>query len=115
MSQPPTSDPAAIGAVGTAIASAYASGGTEARFRARAGILPSRGRTSSVRFLPLGAVAAGLVAAVIAGALTGSAAWWVVAAVLAGLVALGLHDLVQRRHSLLRNYPLLGHLRFLLE
>jgi glutamate synthase domain-containing protein 2 len=68
-----------------------------------------------VRFLPLGAVAAGLVAAVIAGALTGSGAWWVVAAVLAGLVALGLHDLVQRRHSLLRNYPLLGHLRFLLE
>src|SRR3954449_13059195 len=98
MSQPPTSDPAAIGAVGTAIASAYAPAGTEARFRARAGILPSRGRTSSVRFLPLAVVTAGLVAATIACALTGSVAWWVVAAVLAGVLALGVHDLVQRRH-----------------
>ena len=33
----------------------------------------------------------------------------------AGLVALGLRDLLQTRHALLRNYPLIGHLRFLLE
>ena len=33
----------------------------------------------------------------------------------AGLLLLGIYDLVQRRHSLLRNYPILGHLRFLLE
>ena len=31
------------------------------------------------------------------------------------LLLLGLYDLVQPHHSLLRNYPLLGHLRFLLE
>jgi glutamate synthase domain-containing protein 2 len=31
------------------------------------------------------------------------------------LVALGLRDTRQRRHSVLRNYPLIGHLRFLLE
>ena len=31
------------------------------------------------------------------------------------LVVLGSWDLIQRRHSLLRNYPLVGHLRFLLE
>lgn len=38
------------------------------------------------------------------------------AAALAGAVgALGVHDLVQRRHSVLRNYPVVGHLRFLLE
>lgn len=36
-----------------------------------------------------------------------------VVAVLAG--ALGVHDLVQTRHSILRNYPMAGHLRFLLE
>jgi len=36
-------------------------------------------------------------------------------AVAALLTALGLHDLLQRRHSLLRNYPIAGHLRFLLE
>ena len=32
-----------------------------------------------------------------------------------GLTALGLRDLVQTKHSLLRNYPLLAHLRFLQE
>ncbi|MFD4736823.1 FMN-binding glutamate synthase family protein [Streptomyces virginiae] len=31
------------------------------------------------------------------------------------LAAVAVHDLVQRRHSILRNYPLLGHLRFALE
>ena len=31
------------------------------------------------------------------------------------LLALGVYDLVQTRHSVLRNYPILGHLRFGLE
>jgi glutamate synthase domain-containing protein 2 len=31
------------------------------------------------------------------------------------LVALGIYDLLQRRHAILRNYPLSGHVRFLLE
>jgi hypothetical protein len=31
------------------------------------------------------------------------------------LVAVGVHDLVQRRHALLRNYPVIGHGRYLLE
>ena len=31
------------------------------------------------------------------------------------LVALGWRDTRQRRHSVLRNYPVIGHLRFLLE
>jgi glutamate synthase domain-containing protein 2 len=38
-----------------------------------------------------------------------------VAVVFGALTALGIHDLVQRRHSILRNYPLLGHMRYLLE
>jgi glutamate synthase domain-containing protein 2 len=33
---------------------------------------------------------------------------------LAGLVT-GVHDIVQDKHSILRNYPVIGHLRFLLE
>ena len=33
----------------------------------------------------------------------------------AGLVALGVHDLLQTHHSILRNYPVIGHLRFVLE
>ncbi len=35
--------------------------------------------------------------------------------VFAGLVAVGLHDLRQTRRAVLRNYPVIGHLRFLLE
>jgi glutamate synthase domain-containing protein 2 len=31
------------------------------------------------------------------------------------LVVLGIHDYFQPRHSILRNYPIIGHLRFLLE
>jgi glutamate synthase domain-containing protein 2 len=31
------------------------------------------------------------------------------------LVAVGIHDLIQKKHSILRNYPVIGHLRFLLE
>ncbi len=32
-----------------------------------------------------------------------------------GLVLLGVRDVRQRRHAVLRNYPVIGHLRFLLE
>ncbi|MEA2393642.1 MAG: hypothetical protein QOJ82_1533 [Solirubrobacteraceae bacterium] len=46
---------------------------------------------------------------------TGAVAWIVVAVVLLVLVAVGVHDLVQRHHSILRNYPLVGHMRFALE
>jgi glutamate synthase domain-containing protein 2 len=55
------------------------------------------------------------------GALTSLAAaiggpgWWVLAAVLVLLLVLGVHDLVQKKHSILRNYPILGHVRFLME
>ncbi|MGH3425426.1 MAG: FMN-binding glutamate synthase family protein, partial [Nocardioidaceae bacterium] len=58
--------------------------------------------------LVLGALAA--LAAVI-----WSAAWWALFAVVAVLFALGVWDVAQRRHSVLRNYPVIGHLRFLLE
>lgn len=35
--------------------------------------------------------------------------------VFAGLFVVGLRDLVQTRHSILRNYPIIGHLRFFFE
>ena len=38
---------------------------------------------------------------------------WVL--ILTGLVVLGVHDLQQTRHAILRNYPIIGHMRFLLE
>jgi len=31
------------------------------------------------------------------------------------LSAVGIHDLLQRRHAILRNYPIIGHFRFALE
>lgn len=41
--------------------------------------------------------------------------WWPVALAAIGLSALGLWDVKQKRHSILRNYPVIGHMRFLLE
>ena len=39
---------------------------------------------------------------------------WLLVPVVA-LVALGIHDLIQRRHTILRIYPVIGHVRFLFE
>jgi glutamate synthase domain-containing protein 2 len=44
-----------------------------------------------------------------------SAILWVLVAVVAAFVLLAIHDLLQRRHALLRVYPVLGRLRFMLE
>ena len=42
--------------------------------------------------------------------------WFLLAEiVLVPLVVLGIWDYFQPRHSILRNYPLAGHLRFLIE
>lgn len=42
--------------------------------------------------------------------------WWFIGvAVFGALVLLGIYDLVQTRHSITRNYPILAHMRFLLE
>lgn len=35
--------------------------------------------------------------------------------VFAGLLAVGLYDVTQTKHSILRNYPILGHMRFIFE
>jgi glutamate synthase domain-containing protein 2 len=48
-------------------------------------------------------------------ALAGSALWWVLAAPLVLLGALAGYDVVQKKHAVLRNYPVVGHLRYLLE
>ena len=42
--------------------------------------------------------------------------WWLLAEiVLVPLVLLGIYDYFQPKHSILRNYPLAGRLRFLME
>jgi glutamate synthase domain-containing protein 2 len=68
-----------------------------------------------VRFLPFALACVLTALVVVLAILTGAVAWVVVAVVPAAVVALGVHDLAQHRHSILRNYPLLGHMRFLLE
>lgn len=66
-------------------------------------------RFFAVGFLAVLTVAVGVVASI------GSWAWWVLLALQLALLAVGVYDLVQTRHSVLRNYPLLGHMRYLLE
>lgn len=44
-----------------------------------------------------------------------SGAWWIAVAVLALLSAIGTSDLLQKRSTLRRNYPLLAHFRYGLE
>lgn len=45
-----------------------------------------------------------------------SSPWWFLAELaLVPLVILGVWDLTQTRHSILRNFPILGHFRFLIE
>lgn len=41
--------------------------------------------------------------------------WWLGFGVCAALALLGVRDMTQVHHSVLRNYPIIGHLRFLLE
>ena len=53
-----------------------------------------------------------LVLGVVVGAVLG---WWWLVGVAAVLLAVALYDVLQRKHAILRNYPVLGHLRFLLE
>ncbi|MEE9417471.1 MAG: FMN-binding glutamate synthase family protein [Acidimicrobiales bacterium] len=65
----------------------------------------------------LSVTAAAIVAIGVALAVATSLHWLlvVVFATIAGLVLLTIHDLTQRRHAILRNFPVVGHLRFVLE
>jgi len=63
--------------------------------------------------IPLGLIV--LTAFALVAALAASAAWWVAVAVLGIFAIIACYDVTQRRHSILRNYPVAGHMRFLLE
>jgi glutamate synthase domain-containing protein 2 len=67
-----------------------------------------------MRFLPVIGVLAAALAACVLVAL--HSLWWLIAAVpLTALACLGVYDYFQTRHSILRNYPLTAHFRFMLE
>ena len=55
----------------------------------------------------------GFVASTLAWMRMGVDAWFALGFLV--LVLLGLRDTMQARHAILRNYPVIGHLRFLLE
>lgn len=44
-----------------------------------------------------------------------SAGWWVLIGIGAFLVLVAIYDVLQRRHSILRVFPIVGHLRYILE
>ncbi len=56
-----------------------------------------------------------IVLAAVAALARGGVVSIVCAVVLVLLLCLAVHDLLQRKHSILRNYPMAGHLRFLFE
>nr|WP_042390550.1 FMN-binding glutamate synthase family protein [Streptacidiphilus melanogenes] len=67
-----------------------------------------------MRFLWVGGLGCGAVAATVAAFLV--APWlWFAAVPLLILLTMAVADVLQVRHSILRNYPILGHLRFALE
>ena len=68
---------------------------------------------AALRFLPLALVVTGGLSS-LAMHLRGGG-WWIGLAVFGGLTVLGILDLLQARSTLRRIYPLLAHLRYLLE
>lgn len=57
-----------------------------------------------------------LLIAIVSASLIGHWAWlWPIAAISGLLSVIGLIDLTQRQHAVLRNYPIIGHIRYLME
>ena len=66
-----------------------------------------------IRYLPFAIVI--LATAVLGVAWLAGVAWGGWAMITAALAAIGIHDLLQPRRAVLRNYPLLGHFRYMFE
>lgn len=76
------------------------------------------GELSVLKFVFSGryaALSACLLSTVAAPAVIGGSVGAGISAVATLLSALGVHDLIQRKHAITRNYPVIGHLRFLIE
>lgn len=66
-----------------------------------------------VRFTTYALSIIGLILSLVGLAFSGL--WWIGVVIFAALVVLGTHDLRQRRRTVSRNYPILAHMRYLLE
>ncbi|MGP9651229.1 FMN-binding glutamate synthase family protein [Arthrobacter sp. MYb224] len=60
-------------------------------------------------------LAAGFVLTALLAGTSGNWVWWILVALTAVLVAVGIRDMTQKRHAILRNFPILGHARYLFE
>lgn len=67
-----------------------------------------------LRFYVLGSLIVLGAVAVLAAAI-GGPAWWLFLVVIVALLALGVYDVVQTTHAILRNFPVIGHMRYLME
>lgn len=74
-------------------------------------------KSIDLRFAPLGAaILAFCVSAAVVATADGTPTGWITTLIIAALLTgTGIHDLVQQRHAILRNYPIIGHLRFIFE
>ena len=70
-------------------------------------------RTVLISFLAV--LGAGFIATAILAATSGGWVWWILVVLTGLLVILGVRDLLQKRHSILRNFPIIGHFRYLFE
>ncbi|WP_442904300.1 FMN-binding glutamate synthase family protein [Glutamicibacter sp.] len=68
-----------------------------------------------VVLLFLGVLATGFVVTAILAGTSGEWVWWILVALTGLLVLLGIHDLVQKKHAILRNFPIVGHARYFFE
>ena len=50
--------------------------------------------------------------ATVLAAVFGPWGWWILAVIFFLLLLVGIRDATQRRHSILRNFPVLGHARY---
>jgi glutamate synthase domain-containing protein 2 len=97
------------------------SGATRRDFATHSVKLSTAAKEQAMRGLVVGRYLAYLVAAAmtvtgfwhVAG--TGAWGWWVLAVVGVCLFAVGTYDLLQRHKAVLRNYPIIGHFRYLFE
>ncbi|HJX78058.1 FMN-binding glutamate synthase family protein [Glutamicibacter sp.] len=60
-------------------------------------------------------LAAGFVLTALLAGTSGNWVWWILVVLTAALLAVGIRDVTQKRHSILRNFPILGHARYLFE